>query len=325
VNVHYWTIALGVTLVMTGCADDDDSGSSVAAESTETQQTTSGPQPTTTTVDPRSEWGPPAPNGRQRPAPPGDAAEAAATIERTESALRSPDTAFARLGDLGHRNQVAYRTAAAHPRWANKIRASLRPDLVSVFDSHMAIRTSLGTLLAEPPTHVPPWRIIEPEPIETLLGYYTEAEAATGIEWEYLAAINLIETGMGRIDGLSTAGAQGPMQFIPTTWDEVGEGDVDNPRDAIAAAARYLVVRRGPADMDAALWGYNNSDHYVEAVKAYAMLLADNPAALNVLYNWEIYFSTPEGSLWLPVGMINPDTTEAADFMITNPWSAPLG
>ncbi len=33
--------------------------------------------------------------------------------------------------------------------------------------------------------------------------------------WYYLAAINLIETRMGRIDGLSTAGAQGPMQFLP--------------------------------------------------------------------------------------------------------------
>ena len=71
---------------------------------------------------------------------------------------------------------------------------------------------------------LPAWRIIQPEPAANLLNYYRKAEAATGIEWEVLAAVNLVETGMGRIDGTSVANAQGPMQFLPTTWAEPGIG-----------------------------------------------------------------------------------------------------
>ena len=59
--------------------------------------------------------------------------------------------------------------------------------------------------------------------------------------------MNLVETGMGRIDGISVANAQGPMQFLPTTWAEagIGQGNIRDPHDAIQAAARYLVRRGG--------------------------------------------------------------------------------
>ncbi len=54
---------------------------------------------------------------------------------------------------------------------------------------------------------------------------------------------------MGRIRGLSVAGARGPMQFIPETWARWGRGDIDSPRDSILAAGRYLGVQRAsPAD-----------------------------------------------------------------------------
>ena len=63
---------------------------------------------------------------------------------------------------------------------------------------------------------------------------YRKAEAATGIPWEVLAAVNLVETGMGRIDGISVANAQGPMQFLPSTRAErgIGKGDIRDPHDA---------------------------------------------------------------------------------------------
>jgi len=72
-----------------------------------------------------------------------------------------------------------------------------------------------------------------------------------------LAAVNLVETGMGRIDGVSIANAQGPMQFLPSTWAEpgIGKGNIRNPHDAIQAAARYLVRRGGLRDIRRGLWG----------------------------------------------------------------------
>ena len=115
---------------------------------------------------------------------------------------------------------------------------------------------------------LPAWRIVAPAPAEDLLRYYKRGERAFGIGWEYLAAINLVETGMGRIRGTSVAGAQGPMQFLPTTWARWGRGDIQDPADSIMAAARYLAHDGGarPARLDDALFRYNNDTRYVRGV-----------------------------------------------------------
>jgi len=68
--------------------------------------------------------------------------------------------------------------------------------------------------------------IVAPPPADELLGHYRAAGDEFGVDWTYLAAIHLVETRMGRIRGTSTAGAHGPMQFMPATWDAYGEGDV---------------------------------------------------------------------------------------------------
>ena len=107
-----------------------------------------------------------------------------------------------------------------------------------------------------------------PAPADVLLGYYHEAEAASGVGWNYLAAINLIETCFGRIAGVSSAGAQGPMQFLPSTFARYGDGgDIPSPHDSIMAAGRFLAANGFADDHDHAIFGYNHSSHYVSAVE----------------------------------------------------------
>ena len=71
-------------------------------------------------------------------------------------------------------------------------------------------------------------------PLADLVGFYGEAERRFGIGANYLAAIHLVETKFGRVVNNSVAGAQGPMQFIPSTWRIYGHGgNIRDPHDAI--------------------------------------------------------------------------------------------
>jgi membrane-bound lytic murein transglycosylase B len=90
-----------------------------------------------------------------------------------------------------------------------------------------------------------------------------------------LAGINAVETAFGTNLGPSSAGAEGWMQFMPSTWatygvDANGDGvaDPNNPEDAIYAAARYLAAAGMPADTYGAIYAYNHADWYVSEVLA---------------------------------------------------------
>ncbi|HEX3608716.1 MAG TPA: lytic murein transglycosylase [Solirubrobacterales bacterium] len=92
-----------------------------------------------------------------------------------------------------------------------------------------------------------------------------------------LAAINEIESGFGQNLGPSSAGAEGWMQFMPSTWatygvdaDSDGTKDPNNPNDAIFAAARYLRASGMPEDPEGAVLAYNHADWYVAEVMARA-------------------------------------------------------
>jgi soluble lytic murein transglycosylase-like protein len=153
-----------------------------------------------------------------------------------------------------------------------------------------------------PRTAFPPWRIIAPPGSEDLLGYFKAAQAQFGVPWEYLAAIEFVETRFGRVHGLSTAGAQGPMQFLPATLARYGRGDVNNPRDAIFAAARYLVANRAPAAMATALYRYNPSGDYVSAITDYAMRMRAESRAYYGYYWWQVLYARRGRTFILPVG-----------------------
>jgi hypothetical protein len=120
-----------------------------------------------------------------------------------------------------------------------------------------------------------------------LLPIYQAAGAAYGIPWQVLAAINEVETDYGRDLSVSTAGAEGWMQFLPGTWGQYGVDvnrsgfeDPYNPADAIFAAARYLKDAGGDTDIRAAVFAYNHSQSYVNSVLLRARLLGGTPPAL---------------------------------------------
>jgi hypothetical protein len=263
---------------------------------------------------------------RSYPSVPSDPHKIAALLNSVETALRDPATAAGSLPDLGHQQQVIYRVLSANPTLSSQVLAALPEEWRNVAERHLAAR---GEFLRmgryRRPTVLPAWRIIAPEPAENLLAYYRKAELATGIEWEVLAAVNLVETGMGRIDGISVANAQGPMQFLPTTWAEagIGHGNIRDPHDAIQAAARYLVRRGGLRDIRQGLWGYNNSDYYGRAVLLYASLMREDPRAYIGLYHWEIHFNAADGDLWLPVGYNQAKPIPVGDYLINHPTSRP--
>ncbi|MDQ3942133.1 MAG: lytic murein transglycosylase [Actinomycetota bacterium] len=108
-----------------------------------------------------------------------------------------------------------------------------------------------------------------------------------GEDWYVLAAVGKVESNHGENMGPSSAGALGPMQFLPSTWETSGvDGNGDgvanimDARDAIPAAAGYLRDGGAPQDWYRALYTYNHADWYVKKVLAvaegYRRLAGDN-------------------------------------------------
>jgi len=120
-----------------------------------------------------------------------------------------------------------------------------------------------------------------------LLPIFQAAGTAYGVPWQVLAAINEVETDYGRDLSVSSAGAEGWMQFLPAEWaqygvDANGDGFKDpyNPADAIFAAARYLRAAGGDTNIRAAVFSYNHSQAYVDSVMLRAQLLGGTPSEL---------------------------------------------
>ena len=236
-------------------------------------------------------------------APAPTAADVARDLVAAETAIRDPASTPDQVAAAAHVQQSAYGTLLRHPDWVDAAVAAAPAGVLR--DAVQRNLSAAQRLDAGTPAEAetPQWRIVAPEPPDQLLAHYHEAEARFGIPWTYLAAINLVETRMGRIVGLSTAGANGPMQFIPSTWDAYGlGGDVTDPRDAILGAANYLAASGGPADMTRALHAYNPSNAYVWAVTMYALTMADDPRAYDAYWNWGVRYRSASGVVELPVG-----------------------
>ena len=210
---------------------------------------------------------------------------------------------------------------ARHPEWDAIARPQIPPSLLYVYDRNVDAHRQLTAMVASAPKDtLPASRIDPPAPADELLGYYRKAEAATGVGWNYLAAINLVETGLGRIAGVSHAGAQGPMQFLPSTFAVYGDGgDILSPHDSIMAAGRYLAANGFADDHDHAIFRYNNSNPYVRAINDYAAVLATDPAAFAGYHRWDIYYHTTAGDVLLPVGYVATSPIPVTDYLASHP------
>jgi peptidoglycan hydrolase CwlO-like protein len=120
---------------------------------------------------------------------------------------------------------------------------------------------------------------LEPTPRSEYMNLYRASarDYGFGPDWYILAAVGEVESDHGRNMGPSSAGAMGPMQFLPSTWETSGvDGNGDgaanimDPEDAIPAAAGYLQVGGAPQDWYRALYSYNHADWYVKKVLAVA-------------------------------------------------------
>ena len=151
-----------------------------------------------------------------------------------------------------------------------------------------------------PVSEVPDFRIRAPESADALRSYFRNGARRFEVAWEVLAAIMLVETRMGRIRSNSSAGAQGPMQFLPSTWDAYGlGGDVRDPHDAVLGAANYLDASGAPEDYRRALYAYNPVHAYVKAVWSYAKTMMRDPDTYYAFYNWQVFVRTTDGDVRL--------------------------
>jgi hypothetical protein len=180
----------------------------------------------------------------------------------------------------------------------------------------------MGVLLALSGDQTAPSELALEEIPAGLIGLYqTAAGTCEGLDWTVLAAIHKVETGFGTGPATSSAGAQGPMQFLPSTFsaygvdgDGNGRADINNVTDAVFSAANLLCANGAgePARLTSAIWNYNHSDAYVNEVLAlagsYGVLAAPggvaHAAAADLLRNPRVIL-TPHARADLQAGVVD--------------------
>jgi len=128
-------------------------------------------------------------------------------------------------------------------------------------------------------------------PANYLAWYMAAAQTCPGLPWSVLAGIGKVESNHGRSilpgvrSGANSAGAEGPMQFLPTTFAEFAvNADPANlltpydPADAIYTTARMLCAdgaRDGSqVGIQQAIFDYNHAGWYVTDVLTWAVRYA---------------------------------------------------
>jgi murein DD-endopeptidase MepM/ murein hydrolase activator NlpD len=186
---------------------------------------------------------------------------------------------------------VEHGAVTAPPATAGVQPQAIGPNGGSAFGSGGSPTAANPTVTIAPfgpaPIGVPNFIIDSFEIPPFLLPIYQACGTEYGIPWEVLASINKIETAFGTNLNVSSAGALGWMQFLPSSWatygvDANGDGRKDpyNPVDAICAAANYLKAAGGTADLYNAILAYNHADWYVQEVLLFARAYGKIPTDL---------------------------------------------
>lgn len=188
-----------------------------------------------------------------------------------------------------HHQRLVF-SLVGQPRLTARVVARLPETVRGEIKDTMAARESLRRIKSGPIKVRPKLKTGPALPPGELRGLYEAAEKRFGVRWELLASVNFVETAFNKLRNQSTAGAQGPMQFIPATWRAYGMGgNIRDPRDAIMGAANYLKASGAPGNERRALFAYNNSDAYVSAILLHARRIAKDPQHFLTLYSWQVF------------------------------------
>jgi Transglycosylase SLT domain len=150
---------------------------------------------------------------------------------------------------------------------------ALRRDVRTIFGANARVQVTRAAPVDQSVSSAYAQSMIPP----TYLALYRRAAVTCpGLPWTILAGVGTVETGNGRDVHRSIAGAEGPMQFLPSTWaiwgydaDGDGKANIQDPVDAIFSAARYLCAAgagRGGQSLDDAIYAYNHAWWYVREV-----------------------------------------------------------
>ncbi|HWX75687.1 MAG TPA: lytic murein transglycosylase [Solirubrobacteraceae bacterium] len=231
---------------------------------TSSTSTAASPQAETLTVEPAPTPPPAAPRSRPSAAPRVSTQHPQRASAGKGAHAKSPTSASTKAGGAPAQAQNGPRAPSP---------SAVTPPLPLVFSASLS---GIPGFFIES-FRVPPF----------LLPIFQAAGTAYGVPWQVLAAINEVETDYGRDLSVSSAGAEGWMQFLPSSWatygvDANGDGFKDpyNPADAIFAAARYLRAAGAATDLPGAIFAYNHSHAYVESVLLRARLLGGTPSEL---------------------------------------------
>jgi Transglycosylase SLT domain len=257
--------------------------------------------PTSSTAQPPQEQSAPTPKAGI-PREPGALAE---RLADTHAALAGAIDGWRTEGDLGahppprevtlwalHQQRI-HLLLTGRPSLSRKVLPRLPAGVAAHLRATIRARRGLGRITPLTPGR---YRTGAPLPPRELLAHYRKAQRRFGVPWPVLAAVNFVESAFNRLRNSSAAGAQGPMQFIPSTWDAYGMGgDVHDPHDAIMGAANYLSASGAPGDLTGALYAYNPSDLYVRAVLAYSNRIRRDRNAFLSYYSWQVFVRMPDG------------------------------
>ncbi|HWF50615.1 MAG TPA: lytic murein transglycosylase [Solirubrobacteraceae bacterium] len=245
-----------------------------------------------------SESCPQAPAAPAAPAAPTPAGTPTTAAPSTTATPTTQSTSSAPKSKAGKSAKGGKNTLSGSVQGNAVVKTATPQSPAAVKNGQAPLRTSTGAPTAQNPTFS--FALPTPAPIGVpnffidsfqippgLLPIYQAAGIQYNVPWAVLAAINAVETDYGRNLSISSAGAEGWMQFIPSTWakygvDATNSGTADpyNPVDAIFAAARYLDAAGASKNLAKAIFAYNHANWYVQSVLLRAKLIEGIPAQL---------------------------------------------